>query len=615
MLAAAGEVQRFSIKSGQKRWPVAMLATALCSHLNSYSETATYLRENDMPNADDMRWFKEQFQARIEPALAGTPLGVDLIVALACQETGHIWSALRKKAMNEAQILSLCVGDTLDADKGRRAFPQTKADLLSAPRGNEMFAIARQALIDMSKHIAGFSGAAAKPNKFCHGYGLFQRDLQFFKNDPQYFLQKKYERFEDTLAMCIAELKRGLRTVGLNNRTSLTDMESAAVAIAYNTGGFKPQKGLRQGHFDGTKFYGEAIFAFIRLSKTVAVAAQQPALPTPATGEAIVPPPSPLTAQSAFFKVETKTTTLRLRREPKKSVPPTANVIGELPDGHPVRAMTGKAVNGFMEVETSLNGALLRGFASTDFLVADPGRSQITVVQPAPQPPRKGIVAVSMPRKPGTLTRRKDLANAHSLNEDGQPTRRGQDAETLRAELAKIVDWLAVDKANHLRYQPRSGATFCNIYAHDFCHLSGVYLPRVWWSSRALLDLQAGKRVEPMIGSTIFEMRANDLFRWLHDFGPDFGWRRTGSLTKLQQEANQGAIGLIVALRKVEQRSGHIVVVVPETVEEHARRDVAGEVIAPLQTQAGARNFRYGTGGTNWWKNEQFADSAFWLHA
>jgi len=130
-----------------------------------------------------------------------------------------------------------------------------------------------------------------------------------------------------------------------------------------------------------------------------------------------------------------------------------------------------------------------------------------------------------------------------------------------------------------------------------------------------LIDLQAGKRVEPLIGDTIFEMRANDLFRWLRDFGPDFGWRRTSTATKLQQEANQGAIGLIVALRKIEHRSGHIVLVVPETADERARRDSAGEVTSPLISQAGVRNFRYGNGSAHWWKHEQFADSAFWLHA
>ncbi|MCC7247438.1 MAG: hypothetical protein IT473_02335 [Lysobacter sp.] len=568
-----------------------------------------------MPNADDIRWFKERFQTRILPALAGTPIGVDLIVALACQETGEVWPTLRKKGLSEDTILALCVGDTLDADRGRRAFPQTKADLIAAPRGEEMFAIARKALVDMAAQIPAYAPAAARPNKFCHGYGLFQRDLQFFKVDPQYFLQRKYERFEHTLAQCLGELKRGLNQLGFQNRTSLTDMESASVAIAYNTGRFVASRGLKQGHFNGTKFYGEAIFDFIRLSKTVAVAAQAPVLPTPQPGEAIVAPPTPVAAQGGFFKVDTRISTLRLRREAKISTPPTANVIGELPDGHPVRAITGKAVNGFMEVETSLNGAVLRGFASTNFLKADPTRQEIPVVQPAPRPPREGIVAVSMPRKPGTLTRRKDPANAHSLNEDGQPTRRGQDADALRAEIAKIVDWLAVDKLSHARYRPRSGVTFCNIYAHDFCHLAGAYLPRVWWSPRALIDLQAGKRVEPLIGDTIFEMRANDLFRWLRDFGPDFGWRRTGTATKLQQEANQGAIGLIVALRKIEHRSGHITVVVPETADERAKRDTAGEVTSPLISQAGVRNFRYGNGAAQWWKHEQFADSAFWLHA
>jgi len=54
---------------------------------------------------------------------------------------------------------------------------------------------------------------------------------------------------------------------------------------------------------------------------------------------------------------------------------------------------------------------------------------------------------------------------------------------------------------------------------------------------------------------------------------------------------------------------------VPETETERAKRDAAGEVIAPLQSQAGAINFRYGTGRLNWWRGNQFAEAAFWLHA
>ena len=568
-----------------------------------------------MPDSADILWFKQQFQSDIEPALVGTPLSVDMIVALACQETGHIWPVLRKKGFSAAQILALCVGDTLDADKGRRAFPRTKAELLDNSSGGQMFNVARQALVDMAKHIKGYDGAAAKPHKFCHGFGIFQLDLQFFLTDPQYFLQKRYEQFDQTLEKCVAELKSALRKLGFQDRASLSDLEMTAVGIAYNTGGFKPNKGLKQGHFDGTKFYGEAIFDFLRLSHTVALAGGTPVLMASARGEALLPPPTPLSASGPFFKVDTKSSILRLRSEPKISVPPTANVIGQIPDGHPVRAVTGAPVKDFLEVETSLNGALLRGFASKKFLVSDVERTEIPLVEPAPHPPQGGIVSVGMPLRSGTIIKRVQEANAHSLNEPKQPGRHGATPDELRAELAHIIDWLGVDKPSHKRYQPRAGMTFCNIYVHDYCSLSGVYLPRVWWTSRALIDLSQGKMVRPLIGDTIAEMRANDLFRWLRESGPSFGWRQTGTLTKLQQEANQGALGLIVARRKQDGRSGHIVAIVPETQNHHAKRDSNGDVTVPLQSQAGTTNFRYGNGKPSWWHGEEFAESAFWLHA
>ena len=118
----------------------------------------------------------------------------------------------------------------------------------------------------------------------------------------------------------------------------------------------------------------------------------------------------------------------------------------------------------------------------------------------------------------------------------------------------------------------------------------------------------------PRLGATIDEQRANDLYRWLRDFGPQFGWRRIESASALQLEVNQGAVGLIVARRRVEGRSGHIVAVVPETGEETAQRNRSGEVTAPLQSQAGTVNFRYGTGRSNWWLGREFAESAFWIH-
>jgi hypothetical protein len=62
-------------------------------------------------------------------------------------------------------------------------------------------------------------------------------------------------------------------------------------------------------------------------------------------------------------------------------------------------------------------------------------------------------------------------------------------------------------------------------------------------------------------------------------------------------------------------RSGHIVIVILESDSQGARRNGAGEVIAPVQSQAGSQNFRRGTGTLNWWTDDRFAESAFWIRS
>ncbi|HYP08250.1 MAG TPA: hypothetical protein VER03_18595, partial [Bryobacteraceae bacterium] len=536
--------------------------------------------------------------------------------AIAAQETGHIWGRLNG-VLSVAEILEICVGDTLDADKGRKAFPKTKDELVSAPRGDEMFTIAHDALVQMARHVPGFEAVSKRPNKFCHGYGIFQYDLQFFKKDPDYFLERQWRDFDAALAKCIEELRNAMARMGIAGQPTLTDLERVHVAIAYNAGSFKPAKGLKQGFFDGKKFYGEMVFEFMRLAQTVSIPSSPAVIAAPAPGTAPLAPPTPLTATGEIFEVDVKETPLRLRSEPRiDKAKPNSNVKVSLPDGHRVRLVSGKRSDEFLEVETSFNGAFFRGFAASKFLVpVTDGGASIPVVVPEAAPPATGIVAVFAPVKNGVVTKRTGIAGAHSLNEPGQPGRKGSTPSELVAELGAIVDYLAVDKASHRRYQPRPGVTFCNIYAHDYCHLAGAYLPRVWWTPDAIERLAQGVTVEPRLAATIDEQRANDLFRWLRAFGPRFGWRQTGTLTKLQTEANAGGVALIIARRKIDGKSGHVVIVPPETATESARRDASGEVIAPLQSQAGAANFRYGTGKLNWWASEEFAESAFWIHA
>lgn len=109
-------------------------------------------------------------------------------------------------------------------------------------------------------------------------------------------------------------------------------------------------------------------------------------------------------------------------------------------------------------------------------------------------------------------------------------------------------------------------------------------------------------------------MRADDLYRWLIDFGAMFGWRRVADATALQRAANVGGVGVICADRHDEGRSGHITVVVPETASSKALRDAAGNVTQPLQSQAGSRNRRYGSAGTDWWLGSQFVGHVMFVH-
>lgn len=572
-----------------------------------------------MPSKDAISWFKGHFATKIAAVVSATPFTTDVITAIACQETGYIWDRLRRY-LPVGKVLELCVGDTIDftpPDKGRKAFPKNKSELLGQPRGEEMFSIGRTSLLEMSQYLTDYRGAAANPLKFCHGFGIFQFDLQHFTTDPDFFLHKHWADFDRCLALCVAELEKARRRINLHRKTTLSDLELCQVAIAYNRGSYNPAKGLKQGYKSGGKYYGENIADYLKLAhETPGAEPPQDDQSPELRDNTVLPAPTPVEATGKTYLVEVETGPLNMRSTPE--IPrknSRRNIIARLPDGQPVKAVSGRTQGQFLEVETSLRGAHYRGWVSTTYLIETPQPVPIEPATPVPPDRETQLCAVHAPRRSSSICSRRDPATAHSLNEPGQPGRKGSTPAELIDSLHAIIGWLDVENPDHRRYQKTSQATFCNIYAHDYCHLAGVYLPRVWWTASALTRFAQGEEVLPQFNATIEEMRANMLFGWLRDFGLDFGWRQTGSPTKLQDAANQGAVCLIVARRQSDGPPGHITAVAPETPHHAARRNAAGEVIAPLQSQAGSHNFCLSAGTANWWQHERFAESAFWIHA
>ena len=211
-------------------------------------------------------WLKKNFGTKIDAEVAGTPFSRNMVCAIAMQETSYIWRrVIETKSVAEA--LALCVGDVIDAPR-RKAFPTTRAKLEAVPDGDKMFKAGRKALEAIAEIDAGYKKALKDPDKFCRGYGMFQYDLQFFEKDPDYFLKRKWAKFDGTLEKCVSELKVKLKKVYGSGKKTLNHDESVYVAIAYNKGSADTSKGFKQGHKDQSgKYYGEHIDEFLTLAE------------------------------------------------------------------------------------------------------------------------------------------------------------------------------------------------------------------------------------------------------------------------------------------------------------------------------------------------------------
>lgn len=300
------------------------------------------------------------------------------------------------------------------------------------------------------------------------------------------------------------------------------------------------------------------------------------------------------------FRVNTPGLNLRSVPEVRKG-----NEVVVLSFGHVVTKLAEAPDPEWWRVTATVNDGLVEGFVKKVRLTR--------IVAAPPSGAALGLPKANFPES-AAITRSKHATQVRPapLGEPGMPRRNAADAAGKVAELRKIISFL--DAENSRRYQPTSSpkATFCNIYAYDYCHLAGAYLPRVWWTAESIKKLRAGKEVAVSL-ATAAEMTANMLFNWLSEFGPGFGWTKVESLDEVQDAANRGGVGIICAQRKVLSRSGHIVAVVPETPPFAARRE-GGRVVRAVESQAGESNHRFIVKQAAWWRGDQFRASGFWRH-
>jgi len=288
---------------------------------------------------------------------------------------------------------------------------------------------------------------------------------------------------------------------------------------------------------------------------------------------------------------------LNLRSKPVVAPATKIAVLGYSQIVERIEAVEGSI---WWRVSATINGIVVNGFVNSSFLTPfdefiEPESSH-----------EIGPVHLSTNK---LISRAVPSGQAFPLSEANQPRRSAAAGIQKVEELHKIINWLKVDQS--LRYLPKAGATYCNIYAYDYCYLANVYLPRVWWTSKAISMLTGGTSVSPIYAKTVSELNANSLHNWFSEYGNEFDWRQTFDLTELQESANSGSVCIMSARRKDLNKSGHICAVVPETDDHKAVRK-NGSVTTPVQSQAGATNFRYG--GKIWWTSVNFSSFSFWIH-
>ena len=195
-----------------------------------------------------------------------------------------------------------------------------------------------------------------------------------------------------------------------------------------------------------------------------------------------------------------------------------------------------------------------------------------------------------------------------------------RDLTNLSSKLASIEKIIAIlNVSKSFRYQKDEADTYCNVYTFDYCFFNKVYIPRLRWTDKAIAELEKGNEVPLIFDDTVRPFYSNYLFDWFVQSSSDFGWQKVDDVDTLQKMVNDnGGVGIISAKRFIIHKSGHIVVVVPETRDHKAFRE-NGKVIYPLQSQAGYDNYNYfAEERKDWWANQDpekgYSAAIFYYH-
>lgn len=159
------------------------------------------------------QWMLSNFGGNIAGAIKNTQFQKALPIAIACEETAYkilLWISDYAPSI----VLARCVFDASGDYPGttRRAFPKNKEAF------EQIYGLGfTQMLIDEGNKQRAMPQPDAsdgyQPADYLYkGYGLFQRDLQFVKNDEDFFFRKEWYNMDTCLSRLIQELEGYAKT-------------------------------------------------------------------------------------------------------------------------------------------------------------------------------------------------------------------------------------------------------------------------------------------------------------------------------------------------------------------------------------------------------------------